>query len=99
MGIKKSLKGYLTLAAIVASVALGVAIAFSIVDAAVVGATDQCNGQDATILGTDGTDVIYGTSGDDIIVGMGGAVICLASPASPDKSRHRPSRTNPTHSV
>ncbi len=31
-----------------------------------------CNGQPATIVGTDGADVLVGTEGDDVIVGLGG---------------------------
>jgi hypothetical protein len=34
--------------------------------------TAQCNGLDATRIGTDKRDTIYGTSGDDVIVGFGG---------------------------
>ncbi len=32
----------------------------------------HCNGLPATIVGTQGDDVIYGTNGDDVIVGLGG---------------------------
>ena len=32
----------------------------------------QCNGLDATRVGTDKRDTIYGTAGDDVIVGLGG---------------------------
>ena len=31
-----------------------------------------CGGQEATIIGTDGDDIIIGTDGDDVIVGLGG---------------------------
>ncbi len=34
--------------------------------------TLQCNGLDATRVGTDKRDTIYGSSGDDVIVGLGG---------------------------
>ena len=34
--------------------------------------TEQCNGQDATIVGTAGEDELEGTSGTDVIVGLGG---------------------------
>ncbi len=36
-------------------------------------ATPTCFGLDATIVGTEGDDVINGTSGPDVIVGLGGA--------------------------
>ena len=32
----------------------------------------QCGGEDATIVGTDGPDVLEGTDEDDVIVGLGG---------------------------
>lgn len=32
----------------------------------------RCQGQDATIVGTDSSDEIEGTQGDDVIHGMGG---------------------------
>lgn len=34
--------------------------------------TPQCNGLDATIIGTAGNDTLDGTSGDDVIVGLDG---------------------------
>jgi hypothetical protein len=34
--------------------------------------TLQCNGLDATRVGTDKRDIIYGSSSDDVIVGLGG---------------------------
>ena len=38
----------------------------------------QCNGTDATIVGTDGPDFIQGTSGPDVIVGLAGDDVILA---------------------
>ncbi len=35
-------------------------------------ASQTCFGQTATIVGTDGDDVLTGTDGDDVIVGLGG---------------------------
>ncbi len=32
-----------------------------------------CNGREATLIGTDGPDVLNGSPGDDVIVGLGGA--------------------------
>lgn len=32
----------------------------------------QCDGREATLVGTDGPDVIVGTDGDDVILGLGG---------------------------
>ena len=32
----------------------------------------KCQGRKATIVGTDGNDVIYGTNGSDVIVAKGG---------------------------
>lgn len=34
--------------------------------------TPRCGGRPATIVGTDGGDVLIGTNGDDVIVGLGG---------------------------
>ncbi|NND03945.1 MAG: tandem-95 repeat protein [Acidimicrobiia bacterium] len=40
---------------------------------AVINVHYECNGVIATIVGTNGPDVIFGTSGDDVIVGLKGA--------------------------
>ena len=61
----------------------------------------MCNGQPATLIGTDGNDILLGTPGNDVIVGLkgndviigkdGGDVICAGS--GTDGVERHPGRT------
>ncbi len=52
--------------------AVAAVIAVSAIGVAAQDANHTCNGRAATIVGTEGDDIITGTGGNDVIVGLGG---------------------------
>ena len=50
----------------------GIGAAFIALGTVGVAYAQDCLGSPATIVGTEGNDILTGTSGDDVIVGLGG---------------------------